>query len=656
MRMDIVRTIRLLLSEESAKMVKQASAPPTHIATVSRVGPDGTAWVRMDGGSGETPATCAVACKVGDRVTVVIEHNRARVTGNVTAPPTDDTRAYSVLNEAVAKAHEFADAAQAAAELTANAAMEVASAIGQHFWFDDSGAHVSTEEDEPEGEQNTLWNSTGMLFRKAANILLAIVTGDNPGVAIYDGTGNAATNILAQFTGALAQVGRSNSSHINIDYHSLQLIDKEGNTYVHLSDLRDASGNATVTETFEGDGTKVTFVVAFHQITSVVEVALDGEPTSAYTKMDNWFTFSQAPSDGTVITITYVTKSNMVKAFTFGSRVANAMLGAFSTVIGSLCEASGLYSLAEGENTVARGEGSHTEGFGSVALGRWSHAQNWQTIADEDAQTVIGKYNTALKKVALIIGGGSSSSRKNILTVDWSGNVNTVGKVNGTGGTMTGTLKVKDNAIDRDSSPSSTLYSDTRALELVDKDGELAGRIRIMKTPAGTMGLQLVAFNEPNGGGTVVYNVFGIQIGRDGTRSYTMSDPAAFRSAIGLARTQEDDITISSNVASGGVRLIRNETAATVIIDNVKLSAVLANKSYVEIGKFTSLKYMPSLRCVAHCYDSHTTAAGIDTSPNGVFLIVMNSGTYGAIRIVNRSGSQLSANTAAWCAAVTYVI
>lgn len=454
-----------------------------------------------------------------------------------------------------------------------------------------------------------------------------------------------------------SRIGRSDSSHVNIDYHSLQLIDKEGNTYVHLSDLRDSSGSATITETFNGDGSTYIFTTTFTPITSVVEVTIDGVPTSDYTRTVNRFWFSQAPADGVTIIITYNTSSNMVKAFTFGSRAANVLLGAFSTVIGSLCEASGFYSLAEGENTVARGEGSHAEGLMSVARGRWSHAQNRGTIADDDDQTVIGKYNQALKKLALIIGNGTNdSNRSNALTVDWSGNVNAAGNVNANGGTMTGTLKVKDNAINRDASPSSTLYGDTHSLELLDKDGEVSGRVRIMKTPGGTMGLQLVAFNEPDGGGTTVYNVFGVQIGKDGSRSYTLSDPAAFRSAIGLARTQEDDIIISNNVASGSVRLIHNETAATVIIENVKLSAALANKSYVEIGKFTNAKYLPSLRCVAHCYDSHTTAAGTDTSPNGVFLIVNNSGTYGAIRIVNRSGSQLSANTAAWCAAVTYVI
>ncbi len=618
--MDIVRTIRLLLSEESAKIVKRASAPPTHIATVSRVGSDGTAWVRIDGGSGETPATCAVACKAGDRVTVVIERNRARVTGNVTAPPTDDTKAYDVLKEAVTKAHEFADAAQAAAELTANAAMEVASAIGQHFWFDDSGAHVSTEEDEPEGEQNTLWNSMGMLFRKAANILLAIVTGDNPGVAIYDGTGNAATNILAQFTGALAQIGRSNSSHVNIDYHSLQLIDKEGNTYAHLSDLRDASGKATVTETFEGDGSTYAFSVAF-SVASVVEVTLNDVATTTYSRSSQRFSFSPTPSSGTVISITYVTTSTLIKAYTFGTRAANTLLGAYSAVVGRLCEASGAYSFAEGENTVARG--------------KHSHAMNNNTIANDDDQTVIGRFNKALKKYAFIIGNGRKvSARSNAFTVDWSGNTD-----------IAGAITVKDNAIDRDSSPSSDIYSDGHALKLLDKDGELMGMVRIVKRATGVAGIQLIAYNETDGGSSIAhYNAFQVGVGKDGTRSYGMSDPAKFRSAIGLAETNTSRVN-STNVSSGDVRVVYNATTVTVIVDCVKLSSALSNNSSVTIGTIGITNHSPAGRCFAPCC--------VDGAhPSGVYLRVAST----SIDIVNRSGSQLAAGSHAWCASLTYVI
>ena len=95
-----------------------------------------------------------------------------------------------------------------------DAAAEVANATAQHFWYDGNGAHVSTEAGEAEGEQNSLWNSLGMLFRKGANNLLALVTGASPGVLIYDGTGNAAANKVASFAANLIELGMNSASAI----------------------------------------------------------------------------------------------------------------------------------------------------------------------------------------------------------------------------------------------------------------------------------------------------------------------------------------------------------------------------------------------------------------------------------------------------------
>lgn len=100
-----------------------------------------------------------------------------------------------------------------AAEL-ADAASAVASATAQHFWADENGAHVSTDADDAEGTQNALWNSLGMLFRKGANNLLALVTGSNPGMLIYDGNGNADSNIIASFVGNLIEIGRNSASSV----------------------------------------------------------------------------------------------------------------------------------------------------------------------------------------------------------------------------------------------------------------------------------------------------------------------------------------------------------------------------------------------------------------------------------------------------------
>ena len=77
--------------------------------TVTRVDPDGTAWVQIGQNAEPTPCQRDMACHVGDSVTVRIADHRATVTGNATSPATDD--------RAAKEAHGVAVAAQASAEV-----------------------------------------------------------------------------------------------------------------------------------------------------------------------------------------------------------------------------------------------------------------------------------------------------------------------------------------------------------------------------------------------------------------------------------------------------------------------------------------------------------------------------------------------------------
>lgn len=95
-----------------------------------------------------------------------------------------------------------------------DAAEAVANATAQHFWADSNGAHVSTEAGKADGNKNALWNSLGMLFRQGADNLLALVTGTNPGMLIYDGGGNEDSNIIASFAGDLIELGKNSTSAV----------------------------------------------------------------------------------------------------------------------------------------------------------------------------------------------------------------------------------------------------------------------------------------------------------------------------------------------------------------------------------------------------------------------------------------------------------
>lgn len=95
---------------------KNKPAPFDTQAEVLRVDGD-TAWVHIPGGVDETPVKLTINAKVGDKIQVHVGGGRAWITGNATAPPTDDRKA----NIATEKAETAGKAATSAAELAESA-------------------------------------------------------------------------------------------------------------------------------------------------------------------------------------------------------------------------------------------------------------------------------------------------------------------------------------------------------------------------------------------------------------------------------------------------------------------------------------------------------------------------------------------------------
>lgn len=62
------------------------------VAKVLRID-EKTAYVHIDGGADETPTQMAINCKAGDTVKIRVSGGKAWITGNITAPPTDDSAA-----------------------------------------------------------------------------------------------------------------------------------------------------------------------------------------------------------------------------------------------------------------------------------------------------------------------------------------------------------------------------------------------------------------------------------------------------------------------------------------------------------------------------------------------------------------------------------
>ena len=144
-----------------------------------------------------------------------------------------DTPTYTtpVLDTAVTNANSTAYQALR----RAGNAEDVANATKQYFWEDTDGVHISSEPDAPTATRNMLLNSLGMLFRRGANNLLALLTGTNPSVNIYDGRGNANSNILAQFAASGVRVGKSGQTHIQIASDEMAMSGPDGNTALKVA-------------------------------------------------------------------------------------------------------------------------------------------------------------------------------------------------------------------------------------------------------------------------------------------------------------------------------------------------------------------------------------------------------------------------------------
>lgn len=96
-------------------------------ATVTRV-TDDAVFVHIDGGVPETPCQKTIDCKAGDVVKIRISGGKAWITGNATAPPTDDTRAIKADEKAT-----NADIKAAAARIVAEEEVESRTAIIREY-------------------------------------------------------------------------------------------------------------------------------------------------------------------------------------------------------------------------------------------------------------------------------------------------------------------------------------------------------------------------------------------------------------------------------------------------------------------------------------------------------------------------------------------
>jgi len=354
-----------------------------------------TAWVKIPGGVEETPVEHAINASPGDIVQVRVGNGRAWITGNNTAPPTDDTTAIYARTVAVETQENLEE-------------------LEEYFWHDGQGAHV-------------LGNVSGYRNDIKSDGMHIVQTSTDEEVAKFAADGS--------------QIGKDAEGHIVIDFHSMAMYNRNGTAVFEVKDERDAEGYVQLSETFEGDGSTKNFQ-AKYPISTIISVTVDGTtlPASDYTiSGQTTLRFQNAPSEGAVIVLDYKTNAAIV-AFTFGRRAAGSEVGMTSVAEGINVEASGVYSHAEGYATKASGRDSHAEGSYTQAVGNfshaegtyteangaYSHAQNFYTIANGSAQTSMGMFNVPDNNwvYSLMIGNGTdSNTRSNALGVTWKGDI-----------------------------------------------------------------------------------------------------------------------------------------------------------------------------------------------------------------------------------------
>lgn len=91
------------------------------------------------------------------------------------------------------------------------------------------------------------------------------------------------------------------------------------------------------------------------------------------------------------------------------------------------CEATGDYSHSEGYGSIASGMYSHAEGNSCEASGECSSAGGSGTVAEGVCQRVFGQHNISNTTDVEIVGWGTSTTKKNIRTLDNSGNMTIAG-------------------------------------------------------------------------------------------------------------------------------------------------------------------------------------------------------------------------------------
>ena len=109
--------------------------------TVKRV-EGSTAWIQFTGADRETPVQMTIACEVGDTVQARVGGGSAWLTGNLTAPPTDDKKANQALSMVTTTVQTIKEEVEEALEEMSDEGSEVEDVVIQYCLSDSSSTFI----------------------------------------------------------------------------------------------------------------------------------------------------------------------------------------------------------------------------------------------------------------------------------------------------------------------------------------------------------------------------------------------------------------------------------------------------------------------------------------------------------------------------------
>lgn len=239
-------------------MKESKTKPYDTVAKVLRVD-EKTAYVHIDGGADETPAQMAINCKTGDTVKIRVSGGKAWLTGNITAPPTDDSVAIKANKTAtkVKKSYEnFKDVTEENFSSQEDKISEAAKVATNFMKYIEGLGLVVGDMRGNELGQNALLDANGMCVRNNNSEIVRFGITDikvvnEDGDPVYSGTGSIvkSRNNIVVSTQQTKDAGNTNAggkAALELYYDSakdnmsLSLSVKSGTSY---TDLYESIGN-----------------------------------------------------------------------------------------------------------------------------------------------------------------------------------------------------------------------------------------------------------------------------------------------------------------------------------------------------------------------------------------------------------------------------